>query len=78
MKGFLRKILCKHKNSEVICWHWTHGPNGNDIRFLEIQRIYAEAWLECMRSEGKCGSNTVYMPFEAVQTTGANIRMFQK
>ena len=38
MKGFLRKILCKHKNSEVICWHWTHGPNGNDIRFLEIQK----------------------------------------
>lgn len=42
MKGFLKKILCKHKNSEVICWHWTHGPNGNDIRFLEIQRKCTE------------------------------------
>jgi hypothetical protein len=42
MKGFLRKILCKHKNSEVICWHWTHGSNGNDIRFLEIQRKCTE------------------------------------
>ena len=56
------------------------GVNSNilQLRSLEIQRIYAEAWLECMKSEGKCGSNTVYMPFEAVQTTGANIRMFQK
>lgn len=31
-------FLCKHKESEVICWHWTHGPNGNEIRYLEIQR----------------------------------------
>lgn len=31
-------FLCKHKESDVICWHWTHGPNGNEIRFLEIQR----------------------------------------
>lgn len=42
MKEFLRKIFCKHKNSEVICWHWTHGPNGNDTRFLEIQRKCTE------------------------------------
>ncbi len=32
--NFIRKLFCKHKNSEVICWHWTHGPNGNDIRFF--------------------------------------------
>ena len=31
-------FLCNHKESEVVCWHWTHGPNGNEIRFLEIQR----------------------------------------
>jgi hypothetical protein len=36
--NFIKKLFCKHKNSEVICWHWTHGPNGNDIRYLEIQR----------------------------------------
>lgn len=37
MKGFLKQLFCKHKNSEVICWHWTHGWNDNEIRFLEIQ-----------------------------------------
>ena len=35
--NFLRKLFCKHKNSEIICWHWTHGQNGNNVRFLEIQ-----------------------------------------
>lgn len=37
MISTLRRIFCKHKNSEVVCWHWTHGINGNEIRFLEIQ-----------------------------------------
>ena len=31
-----KKILCKHKNNEVVCWHWVHA-NGMDIRHLEIQ-----------------------------------------
>lgn len=30
-------LFCRHKNSEVVCWHWTHGYNDNDIRFLEIE-----------------------------------------
>lgn len=38
MKNFLRKMFCKHKNGKLICWHWTHGPNGNDPGFLEIQK----------------------------------------
>lgn len=38
------KIFCRHKNGEVVCWHWTHGINANEIRFLEIQ-------LKCV----KCG-----------------------
>lgn len=35
-KRFIR-LFCRHKNSEVICWHWTHGYNDNEIRFLEIE-----------------------------------------
>lgn len=37
MISILRKIFCKHKNSEVVCWHWTHGASGYENRFLEIQ-----------------------------------------
>ena len=33
----MRKLFCRHKDSEVVCWHWTHGFNTNEIRFLEIQ-----------------------------------------
>lgn len=55
--SYLKKLFCRHKKSEVVCWHWTHGPNGNDIRFLEIQRKcpdcgkyffrYIKNWDEC-------------------------------
>lgn len=37
MKDFLKKLFCKHKNSEVICWHWVHYPNDYDIRSVEVQ-----------------------------------------
>jgi hypothetical protein len=37
MKEFVRKLFCEHKNNEVACWHWTHGMNTNEIRFLEVQ-----------------------------------------
>ena len=37
LKDFLRQIFCLHRDSEVVCWHWTHGIADNDIRFLEIQ-----------------------------------------
>ena len=37
MKKFLKQLFCKHKNSEVIFWHWTHGFNGNEPAFLEVQ-----------------------------------------
>lgn len=29
--------FCRHKSYEVVCWHWTHGPNGNEIGFIEAQ-----------------------------------------
>ena len=55
--SYLKKIFCRHKKSEVVCWHWTHGPNGNDIRYLEIQKKcqdcgkyffrYIKNWDEC-------------------------------
>ena len=35
--NILKKIFCRHKNNEIVCWHWTHGQTANDIRFLEIQ-----------------------------------------
>ncbi len=33
----MRKLFCLHrKNSEVVCWHWTHGLNAAEIRYLEV------------------------------------------
>lgn len=40
----IKQLLCTHKNNNVVCWHWTHGANGNENRFIEIQ-------LKC----NKCG-----------------------
>lgn len=53
-----KKLFCRHKNNnEVVCWHWTHGWNTNEIRFLEIQLrcndcgkyhfAYIKDWNEC-------------------------------
>lgn len=36
-KAKLKKIFCKHRKSKIICWHWTHGPNGDEPRFIEVQ-----------------------------------------
>lgn len=57
LRKFFEKLFCNHKSSEVICWHWTHGLSGNDIRLLEIQRqcnkcgkyyfTYIKKWDEC-------------------------------
>lgn len=55
--NFIKKLFCKHRNSEVVCWHWTHGQNANEIRFLEIQKkcnecgkyyfSYIKDWNKC-------------------------------
>lgn len=55
--NILKKIFCRHKNNEIICWHWTHGQTANDIRFLEIQKkckdcskyhfSYIKDWNQC-------------------------------
>ena len=33
----IKQLLCIHKDNDVVCWHWTHGLNGNDDLFLEVQ-----------------------------------------
>ena len=53
----IMNLFCRHKNSEVVCWHWSHGYNGNDIRFIEIELKckdcgkyffrYIKDWDEC-------------------------------
>ena len=37
MMHLVKRLFCKHTNSEVVCWHWTHGWSTYEIRFLEIQ-----------------------------------------
>lgn len=37
IKKFLRQLFCRHKHGDIICWHWTHGINDNEIAFIEIQ-----------------------------------------
>ena len=34
---FVKQLFCNHIDSEVVCWHWTHGWSTYEIRFLEIQ-----------------------------------------
>lgn len=55
----LKQLICKHKNNEVVCWHWTHGISTYEIRFLEIQMRckdcskyhfkYIRDWNECKK-----------------------------
>ncbi len=37
IKVNLKRLICRHKNNDVICWHWYHGVNGDSPRMLEIQ-----------------------------------------
>lgn len=53
----IKQLCCKHKNTEVLCWHWTHGMTGNEIRFLEIQEKCLDCgkgFLKYMRDWGEC------------------------
>lgn len=42
--NFFKKLLCRHNDFYMIRWHFTHGPNDNDPRFIEYE-------VECQ----KCG-----------------------
>ena len=35
--NILKRLFCKHKNKEMIRWHYTHGYNGMEPRFIEIE-----------------------------------------
>ena len=57
--SLLKKMFCRHKHNEVVCWHWTHGPSTYEIRFLQIQLkckdcgkyhfAYIKDWKECYK-----------------------------
>lgn len=40
--NILKKIFCRHKNNEIVCWHWTHGqavleePETENYRMSDI------------------------------------------
>lgn len=36
MKELFRKLFCRHKDNNVICWHWTHGITSHEPPFLEV------------------------------------------
>lgn len=33
-KGVFGRLFCKHRY-RIMKWHFTHGPNGNEIRYIE-------------------------------------------
>lgn len=46
------------------------------LRELELQKIYAEAFAK--RFANSSEGDTVFMPYEALTSTGSQVRMFQK
>lgn len=45
------QLFCKHKDADLVRWHWTHGPMGNDPASVEAE-------YRC----NDCGK-TIYMHF---------------
>ena len=35
IKKFFHQFFCKHTDADLLCWHWTHGPYGNNPLFIE-------------------------------------------
>lgn len=33
----LKRLFCKHHNREMLRWHYTHGYNGMEPIFIEIE-----------------------------------------
>ena len=55
--NIIKKLFCKHKNNEVVCWHWTHGSNDNYYRFIEVQRRCKDCgkyYFRYIQDEEKC------------------------
>lgn len=38
----IKQLFCRHRNNQVICWHYAHGSNDNEITHIEAQ-------LQCHR-----------------------------
>ena len=63
--NIIQKLLCRHKRSDVVCWHWTHGPNGNDILFLEIQKRCKDCgkiYFKNIENRDECDAFTAKYP----------------
>lgn len=37
IKTFFHQWRCNHWQADLIKWHWTHGPYGNDPAFIEAE-----------------------------------------
>lgn len=37
LKKFFRQLFCRHRQADLLRWHWTHGPTGMDIAFVEAE-----------------------------------------
>ena len=37
IKAFFKRLFCKHTDTYLLRWHWTHGPSGNDPLFIEAE-----------------------------------------
>lgn len=35
--NYIKRLFCKHKNREMLRWHYTHGYNGMEPLFIEIE-----------------------------------------
>lgn len=40
-------MFCEHKNSEVVCWHWTHGFITNKTTFTSSTLGNIEVQYKC-------------------------------
>lgn len=37
IKEFIQRLRCKHFKADLLRWHWTHGPSGNEPAFIEAE-----------------------------------------
>lgn len=35
--NILKRLFCRHKISEMLRWHYTHGYNGIEPSFIEVE-----------------------------------------
>ena len=37
IRKFFQQLRCNHNEADLLRWHWTHGPSGNDPAFIEAE-----------------------------------------